>query len=140
MGIGVFALALTEIGYRRFLIYLGFNLVLLLLQLSALTLYYSVKKRQIVNIVNEYIGFGDILFFIFCCGLFAPVNFIFFQILSLTLILLVYVTFFVIKKPIHQTIPLAGALALIINLVFLSRLVGLNVDFYDDLQLLQLLM
>lgn len=140
MVVGVIALALSEVGYKRFLINLGFNIGFLSIQLLALTLYYSVKRKQIVNIVNEYIGLGDIIFYVSCCCLFSPANFIFFQILSLSIILLVYGVMLLFKKTISSTIPLAGGLALIVNVLILTRLVGFDIDFYDDLTLLQLLM
>ena len=60
------------------------NFMFIMLKLTGVTLYFSIKNRRFVNIINQYLGIGDILFFIPLLFLFSPFNFLAFFILSLT--------------------------------------------------------
>ncbi len=86
------------------------NSLFLFIQLLGLSLYFSIKHRKLVNITEEYLGIGDILFFLPLCFLFSPLHLIVFFISSFICILIGY---FLWKQyqPI-QSIPLAGAMAI----------------------------
>lgn len=90
------------------------NFSFLVFQLFALSLYFSWKNRRWTNIVDQYIGLGDLVFFLPLCGLFAPFTFLVFFIISLLFSLL---SFFLVKKlllPKMETIPLAGCMAIVL--------------------------
>lgn len=56
----------------------GVNLAFIVLLLSGLTLYFTLSRKKFVNIVDSYLGLGDILFYTtiaFCLG---SVNFFFY--------------------------------------------------------------
>jgi len=66
------------------------NLALIGFQLLGLTLYFSLKEKKFINIVNQFLGIGDILFFIPLCFLFTPENLIWFFVCSLIFTLLAF--------------------------------------------------
>jgi len=102
------------------------NFFFILVQLFFLSLYFSIKHRQLINITQSYLGIGDIVFFIPLCFLFSPIHLILFFIGSLLLSLLgssLY-PFFGGKK--LATIPLAGCMALVLILV---QVLALWMDF-----------
>ena len=73
------------------------------------TVYYSIKGSKLINIVNHYLGIGDILFFIVCSFIFDLPNFLLFFISSLVLGIVVGG---VLKSRKEQaTIPLAGIMS-----------------------------
>jgi hypothetical protein len=102
-------------GLRFFLVnglFIGF-------QYLVLTIYFSIKERKLVQIIDRWIGLGDWLFFIGLATLFSPVHYIMFFIFS---ILLILVVFLILKNTILKqvkTIPLAGAMSLVYTLTWL---------------------
>ena len=48
-----------------------FNLLFLIIQLLLVMLYFALKKRRLVNILDTYIGLGDMLFFALVALLFV---------------------------------------------------------------------
>lgn len=88
--------------------FLWFNLGFISIQLIGLTLYFSIKHRQWINITQQYLGWGDIWFFFALSPLFSPVQFVFFFIGSLIVTLLIVFLYNQLVRPI-PTIPLAAA-------------------------------
>ena len=84
------------------------NLVLLGFQYAFISFYFSVKEKRIVNIVDKYLGLGDILFLLPLALFFSPANFLLFLILSLIGTLCAVVITRIINKSNYSTIPLAG--------------------------------
>jgi hypothetical protein len=95
------------------------------LQWLVITLYFSLKEGRFVNIIDHYLGLGDLLFFVALTVAFSPFNFIVFFIVGLLFSLLTYGTYMRIKPSADQHIPLAGLMAL--PLIVLQLLAPLNV-------------
>ncbi|WP_419698999.1 hypothetical protein [Mucilaginibacter sp. NFX135] len=93
------------------------NIGLLLMILLLLTLYIWIKSRRLVNITKQYLGSGDILFFLVLACSLSVLNFYFFFVTSLFCIALVQAAWSTINK--NKQIPLAGLQALFLML-FLS--------------------
>ena len=82
-----------------------------------ITVYFSVKERTFVNIINTKIGIGDVLFFIACAFIFSLPNFILFFTFSLLASALIVALF---QKSIgKQNIPLAGIMSVFLGLISL---------------------
>jgi hypothetical protein len=116
------------------------NITFVMLQLILLTGYFSLKNKHLINVLKEYIGLGDLLFFVVLCVAFSPVNFIVFFIMSLIGTLLgsvIYASF--ISKKVLTEIPLAGAMASILLIVIFLNKMTMHLDFYDDSHLLGLM-
>lgn len=110
------------------------NALFMGLQLFLLNIYFSIKNRRWINLFENYLGIGDLVFFLPLCLLFSPVNFILFFIASLSLTLLGYLVY-QISFPDNkvQTIPLAGAMAIVLIFVLLVSLyfgIALNQDYW----------
>lgn len=114
------------------------NLSFVLFQLVVLSLYFSIKNRELTNIVNQYLGIGDILYFIPLCLLFSPINFIGFFVTSLIISLTGALIWNVVKPGIQNNIPLAGCMSIVlIPILFMAW--QFDIDLKNDLFLLHLL-
>jgi Flp pilus assembly protein protease CpaA len=127
------SLSLSEAAF-----YFVINLSFIIIQVLALTLYFSIKERRPVNIIDSRLGIGDILLFVALCAAFSPVNFIVFYLLSLVLTIAGYTVSIFLLKGRSGSIPLAGAVALVL-LLCLSYHFFAPIDFYNDTAALGLL-
>lgn len=109
------------------------------IQLLLLTLYFSIKNKRPINIVNTYLGIGDILFFIAICAAFSPLNFIAFYVISMLITLVSVVFYSVISGKEIGEIPLAGIMALVMSILMLASLFIPALDLYEDKMLLKLI-
>lgn len=101
------------------LFFAAINILILTVQYIFLTIYFSLRNKKLISILNSYIGSGDIWFYGALTFCFSPLNFVLFNALSCFIVIAVY-----IFQKNKSTIPLAGFLAL-----FLLITVGLNYSF-----------
>ena len=94
--------------------FIGTNLFFIAVQIIFLSLYFSLKHGEWINITQSYLGIGDIVFFIPLCFLFSPVHLILFFIGSLLLSLLGSSLYPIFSGKKLATIPLAGCMALVL--------------------------
>lgn len=94
-----------------------FNLGFVLLQLLLVTIYFSVKNKKWININEQMLGGGDILFILCICFYLSFLNFLFFYILSLLAILLSWFIWQLIRMNQQKNIPLAGLQAFLFALI-----------------------
>ena len=112
--------------------YTLFNLTFIFLQLLVLTLYISIKQKKIVNIINSYLGLGDILFFAVITIAFSPINFILFYLAGLIFTLISYRIYIAIHTAGSKEIPLAGTMSAAMILIILTDCWAPGNHFYDD--------
>lgn len=115
--------------------YLLFNSLFLLLQGTAVLLYLLLRYRSIR--LTNYLGAGDLLFWLACLWCFSPLNFTFFFVLSLIGALILHLTMRLLAKThYHTSIPLAGYQGLFLILAFVldATLPGWNA--FDDFTIL----
>lgn len=115
--------------------FLLFNLSFVGVQLLGVSLYFSIKHQQWINVTQNYLGLGDILFFLAITPLFAPLQFCCFFIVSLIFILLGAGVYHLIINKL-KTIPLAGAMSCC-WLLYTTFLSYYNLSSYNDWNLLQ---
>ncbi len=109
--------------------YLLINIGLLSIQWLGLTIYFSLKEGRMTNIINNYLGIGDLLFFIPLCLLFSPINLLVFFVASLSSGLGFVGFANLINRPINQNVPLAGIMAGILILVlFVAGYFGIDLQ------------
>lgn len=115
------------------------NLCFLAVLFGLLTLVFSVIKRKPVLLTNEMIGWGDLLFFAVLAFGFSPVNFIvIFNILMI--LVLLFSLLYKIFKPGIRHIPLAGAMSLILILLFISsKIFSCSFKTFDDSEILTII-
>ncbi len=95
------------------------NSTFLVMQFLIVSVYFSIKNKQWVNITNSFLGWGDMLFLLSTAFYLSVLNFLFFYITSLIAVLLMWILWQAIAKEKNKQIPLAGLQALIFS-VFLT--------------------
>lgn len=116
----------------------GINGIFIGLQIVLLSIYFSLKHQKWIDITQDYLGIGDLVFFIPLCLFFPPLHLILFFIASLILSLLGFWGYcFFTQQPI-ATVPLAGCMALV--LIFTQTIAfWQGFDLQQDFWVLQLL-
>lgn len=112
------------------------NTSMLFIQLGALTLYFSIKKRKWVLITEKYLGPGDILFLLIVAPCFQPLFFLLYLVASFTLALIFTLMYVLIRKRKSASIPLLSFLSLmlvVIGFVYLY-LPEVSFKFFKSLQ------
>ncbi len=89
------------------------------------------KNKRIVNIIDTYIGLGDVLFFAVMAAAFSPINFIVFYLVSTVLTLISFLVYTFVKKQPGE-IPLAGAMSIGMLLLMLLNAFMPSLNFYND--------
>ena len=117
-------LSCALIGWDELWRYTLVNLMLLTLLFLVLTLYFSLRNRKWTNIINKYIGLGDVIFFVFLSLAFSPFNFLAFFVTSLLVILIIYFLF--VRKDLENyKIPLLGGMAI-------AYLIVLCIEYFSE--------
>jgi len=115
------------------------NISFIAIQLLLLTIYISIKNKKPVNIVNTYLGIGDILFFLVICVAFSPINFIAFYILSLVFTLAAIIIYNRFSGKQTKEIPLAGSMATVLIFLLITTEILPGMDLYNDGYLLNII-
>jgi len=115
------------------------NLLFLGLQLLIVSVWFSLKSGQWVNITLKFIGWGDLLFLATIAFYLSVLNFLFFYIGSLIVVLILWIgiRFFISSEDKH--IPLAGLQALLLAMFLSSDWWIARVNITDDYWLQKLL-
>lgn len=112
--------------------YFGINLSLILINLLGVTLFISIKEKKLTNIIDSYLGLGDVLFFLVVTTVFSPINFIIFFLGSIFLTTLTYGVIALIKKK-QTLIPLAGAMSVMLIITITAQQFTSSFNFYQDI-------
>jgi low temperature requirement protein LtrA len=116
-----------------------FNAAFIVLQLICLTLYFSIKNKRFLNIIDTHLGLGDVLFFLVVCTVFSPLNFIAFYVCSMIITLVAVIAYNLFSSRQTKDIPLAGAMAGALMILLLTTIAMPGVDFYNDGYLLNII-
>jgi len=110
----------------------------ILIQLAVLSLYFSFKEQKVVNVTRDYLGLGDILFWIVLCLSFSPLNFVFFFIASMLIVMIVVLIWKLTRlKPSMTTIPLAGIQSAVLLILVLMNQFREDISFRNDIWLVE---
>jgi len=104
-----------------------YALLFLIVNISVLFLYTSVKNKRIINIFQSHLGLGDVLFFIAIIPLFSVRNFILFFITGMIVSMILHLLFNTFQK--QLTIPLAGYLSLFLISILSYSFISSNYSF-----------
>lgn len=88
---------------------LGLNMLFILIQVSTLLAYFAIKKISVKQFLNQYMGIGDLLFFVLMSVAIPFPALPVFMVFSLVLSLFLGITSFK-----NKTIPLAGIQAFLL--------------------------
>lgn len=118
---------------------ISINITFIILQLLLSTIYFSIKEKQFINIIDTYIGLGDIAFLILLCLLFSPSNLIAFYIVSLFVSLALYFVYMSINKNANKTVPLAGLMAIVLIGIYILKYSFVDFSFQGDQLITQII-
>ncbi len=116
----------------------GINLGFLTLQFFLLTAYFSLKNGKWVNITDQLLGPGDLLFLGTIAFYLSALNYLFFYISSLLLVLSFWLIWQQLSRKKDTPIPLAGLQSLLFALVLCAGWWLYPVRLVEDTWLLNL--
>lgn len=129
------ALAIREYyisDWNVLLLNTAINISLLLLQYLFIHAWLWMRHKRLTKVMDQHIGWGDVIFLVCIAPSFAPLNFCLF----VTAGTLISLLFTVAARRTHSTIPLAGHLSLFLSCGLLLAQCGIYpVQFSDDTQL-----
>ncbi|MEN0052347.1 MAG: hypothetical protein AAGC65_01695 [Mucilaginibacter sp.] len=111
------------------------NMGVLTVILSLLILYLLLKHLRFVNITEQYLGWGDIFFFLILALYLSVLNFLFFFVVSLLFTGVCHAVFVGFNK--DKYIPLAGFQALLLMLLLAADWWYFHLGVMDDYWLLR---
>ncbi|WP_256014118.1 hypothetical protein [Desertivirga xinjiangensis] len=115
----------------------GANICFLMSQFLLLKLYFSIKWAVRMELTEDLIGWGDILFLISIAFYFSTLNFVLFYLTSLIIVLLIWLSWSLLTNARSSQIPLAGLQAFLFCGVFITDWHNQNIDFTRDSWLLE---
>ena len=130
--VGFVLYALQQIGIDELLIYFGINFMIVALNLLGVTVMVSLKEKRLTNILKNYLGLGDVLFFLVLTVVFSPFNFLFFYLGSIFITAIIYGTVMQFNQQKKMLIPLAGAMSLLLILTLIIEQVTPSFQLYQD--------
>ena len=116
------------------------NIGFLVVQYLIVSVYFSIKSKQWVNITDNLLGWGDILFLLCITVYLSALNFLLFYVTSLIISLLIWLIWQLISKKKNKQIPLAGLQALIFTVFLAVDWWFRSFDLTNDTWLLSLIM
>lgn len=115
------------------------NICFLVLVLAVLTLYFYFKKGRFINITDGLIGWGDVLFQLVIAVYLSVLNYIFFYIASMPVVLLMWILWQSVTKNKNKYIPLAGFQSLLFIVFLAGDWWYFHINITDDYWLLRYL-
>ncbi|MGL4595959.1 MAG: hypothetical protein ACRCYO_00430 [Bacteroidia bacterium] len=131
LGIALAIAASAQASFAEIGISFLINLAFIAAQVLLLIIWFSVRQRKFVALIDTHIGLGDLFFLAAVALAFAPVNFIVYYSLGLTCTLLVAAILLLFRKSI-TTIPLAAALAIPLIALCTWRICQPQLQFHND--------
>lgn len=129
----MFMLKYNLSGFQEALTQAGYGLAFLIVQLTILWIYFSIKKKTLINLTNDYLGWGDVLFLAAIAFYLSPASYILFYVISLIAVLLyTLLAARLSDKARNPHIPLAGLQAALLVLMVLADYVSPKFMLYDD--------
>ncbi len=108
------------------------NILFLVVQFLLVSVYFFSKQKRWVNITAELIGWGDILLLLCVCFYLPVLNYLFFYIASLIMVLVVWIALQAVSRQRNEHIPLAGLQALFLLLFLIVNRFWLHYHLTDD--------
>jgi len=115
------------------------NLVFVMLQYALVTVYFSIRQKKLVNIADQLLGIGDVLFLLVVAFYLSVLNFLFFYIISLIGSLAIWMVWQFFSSQKIKEIPLAGFQSLILMLFLVGYWWGKLFDLTNDTRILNLI-
>jgi hypothetical protein len=133
LAILMFSLKYKLCGLGKALVHTGYGLSFLTFQLFILWIYFSIKRKKVISVTGDYLGWGDILFLVAIAFYLSPGNYIVFYVVSLIVVLIYTLTATLLSnKERNPHIPLAGLQAALLCLLMAVDEFSSKFMLYDD--------
>lgn len=124
---------ITVIDITEYITFFSLNVFMLLNILIGTTIVISIKEKKLTNIIDNYLGLGDILFFFILTTLFSPINYFIFLIGSILLFSIIFSINLLISKKKKALFPLAGAMSVLLIITITAQQFTSSFNFYQDI-------
>ena len=129
---GIFYTMASLHSFRQMLYNTAINAAFLLLQIGILKLYFVVVRRSTTPLLDNKIGWGDILFLFAAGCFFSPGCFILFYVLSLLFSLVIGLALGLLRTKRYDSVPLAGLQALVLSTLLCFEVIYRHTFTTDD--------
>lgn len=119
-------------GWHTVMVDSGLNILFLVSQFALVTIYFSARKRKIYNLLDSYLGKGDIFLMLGITVLFSVLNFIVFYVAVMLISLLVFGIFLIVSRKKNYTIPLAGSIGIQLIILLVLQYSVKKLNFRDN--------
>jgi len=123
---------LQRYSFARLAATAGSNMIFIIVQMSLLTSYVSLRRRKFTNIFKGYFGLGDLLFLLCIAFYFSCLNYIAFYLLSLMIVIVLTLIFGKRSRAEKEKIPLAGYQALLLILIMATSFFVKSLNIHSD--------
>ncbi len=125
--LGVLALAYMEakLNWVNILV----NLSFIAIQVAFISVYLILRRRKVRDIFKNYIGIGDIVFWIIPAFYLDPIVYVFYVLFCYLSILIVFGVIMAIRKK-NVTVPLAGFMAMVLGLYIACEWYGISLGYW----------
>ncbi|HQW94677.1 MAG TPA: hypothetical protein PLU58_02700 [Saprospiraceae bacterium] len=106
------AISIISSGYQKSLETIGYNLLFVIVQFGLMYAYLKFKYSRTSQVIDKFIGLGDLLFLLAITPLLSLPEFIVAYLISLILSIIYFAFFSSIKKE-NAEIPLAGMISVV---------------------------
>lgn len=124
---------ISIIDIPEYITFFSLNVFMLLNILIGTTIVISIKEKKLTNIIDTYLGLGDILFFFILTTLFSPINYFIFLIGSILLFSIIFSINLFISKKKKAFFPLAGAMSVLLIITITTQHFSSSFNFYQDI-------
>ena len=125
--------SIFHLGFSNYILRLLINCFFVFLLLGTVWFYFWTKNRKKLKFTDNYIGWGDILFFILVAPALSIMQYVLFLIVSFVIGLMYSLIYYIIKKSL-QKIPLAGIMAFLFLALIIYNLVTMGKIFFNGHQ------
>jgi hypothetical protein len=127
--VSVISYSFFNVALRQFCIVFIYNIGYLLLLFILLTIYFSFKNRKLENILDRYLGWGDVLVLIALCSAYIPIRFVLF--VTLCSLFAAIMSFFLVRKEELKkySIPFVSYIVFFYLCLWTFELLGKNTKF-----------
>lgn len=124
---------LKALGIKEYITFFSLNVFMLFNILIGTTIVISIKEKRLTNIIDSYLGLGDILFFFILTTLFSPINYFIFLIGSIFLFSIIFSINLLINKKRKRLFPLAGAMSALLIITITAQQFISSFNFFQDI-------
>jgi hypothetical protein len=131
---------LLNLPLKKFAGNFSINMVIIAFMLTFVNLYFWIKTRRLIDVLDNYLGRGDLVFMIISGVYFSPFLFVGFQVVSILLLLFFFGIYILFTRSKKFPVPMAGGQAILLLVLESSKLAGLrSVQYHDNFVLNYLL-